>query len=77
MKKIILVVVIVFLAILPFVADRLEETELTNAERKKIGGNYVKIADGMVHYDISGPQNGRKVLLIHGNAAPIMSVSVV
>ncbi len=74
MKKIItMVIVIVFFAILPVLTDNLEEKELTDGERNKIGGMYVKIPEGTVHYDISGPVNGQKVLLIHGNAAPLFS----
>lgn len=75
MKKLLLIVfvIVVILAALPFITGNLETKELNDATRQQLGVNFIQLADGMVHYDISGPEKGEVVVLVHGNAAPYFS----
>jgi pimeloyl-ACP methyl ester carboxylesterase len=34
--------------------------------RMNLGGSYARLADGVVHYELSGPRDGRVVVLVHG-----------
>ncbi len=75
MKKLILVIFVmaVILAALPFITGNLETKELNDEARKGLGLKFLQLTDGMVHYDISGPKTGEVVVLVHGNAAPYFS----
>jgi pimeloyl-ACP methyl ester carboxylesterase len=75
MKKLMLAVFVlaVVLAALPVVTGNLETKELNDDVRKNLGRNFMKLPDGMVHYDVSGPGKGELVVLVHGNAAPYFS----
>jgi pimeloyl-ACP methyl ester carboxylesterase len=47
------------------------ERETLDAEaRAKAPGRFVQLSDGMTHYDISGPDTGRVVVLVHGFSVP-------
>jgi pimeloyl-ACP methyl ester carboxylesterase len=63
----------VVLAALPFITGNLETEELNDEARKDPGLKFVQLTDGTVHYDVSGPENGEVVVLVHGNAAPYFS----
>ena len=44
-----------------------QETRTLNEDaRKEIGGTFIKLSKGDVHYQLDGPDTGRTVLLIHG-----------
>lgn len=44
-----------------------ETKSLDDKERKKLGGTYVRLTDGMTHYRLSGPTNtGKRVVFVHG-----------
>lgn len=75
MKKVLLFVaaLALILAMLPFLTGNLEVKELNDDVRKELGLKFIKLTDGMVHYDISGPETGEVVVLVHGNAAPYFS----
>jgi len=75
MKKLIVVifVIAVILASLPFITGNLETEELNDEARKGLGLKFLQLTDGMVHYDVSGPGSGEVVVLVHGNAAPYFS----
>src|SRR5207245_4977577 len=47
-----------------------ERSELTDRVRAAAGGNYVRLADGIVHYQLAGPASGRTVVLVHGFSTP-------
>lgn len=47
-----------------------ETKELNNATRKDAGGSFVTLADGVTHYELSGPENGKPVVLVHGFSVP-------
>jgi pimeloyl-ACP methyl ester carboxylesterase len=48
-----------------------ESKDLTAAERQSISGKFVEISGGQVHYELEGPENGRKVILVPGFTAPL------
>jgi pimeloyl-ACP methyl ester carboxylesterase len=48
-----------------------ETNELNEAVRKQLGGTYINLSDGMTHYKLEGPDNGRVVVLVHGGTVPI------
>jgi pimeloyl-ACP methyl ester carboxylesterase len=47
-----------------------ESTELTDDLRESLSGEFIKISDGVVHYELEGPSNGDLVVLVHGFSAP-------
>jgi pimeloyl-ACP methyl ester carboxylesterase len=47
-----------------------EKISLNEQSRSKLGGNFIKLPRGVVHYEIAGPQNGSVVVLIHGFSVP-------
>jgi pimeloyl-ACP methyl ester carboxylesterase len=61
------------LVLLPFLTGNLEVKELNDDVRQELGLKFMKLSDGMVHYNVSGPENGEVVVLVHGNAAPYFS----
>ncbi len=63
----------VVLAALPVVTGNLETKDLNDNVRRELGRKFMKLSDGMVHYDVSGPGKGELVVLVHGNAAPYFS----
>src|SRR6185295_19427765 len=48
----------------------METKVMTDDVRKAAGGSYVKLADGVVHYQVAGPDTGRAVVLVHGFSVP-------
>jgi pimeloyl-ACP methyl ester carboxylesterase len=49
----------------------LDETkELNQATRKEADGSFVTLADGVTHYELGGPENGKVVVLAHGFSTP-------
>ena len=47
-----------------------EQRPLDDAARRGTSGQYVRLADGMTHYEIAGPDSGAKVILVHGFSVP-------
>jgi pimeloyl-ACP methyl ester carboxylesterase len=49
----------------------LDETqELNEITRKKAGGSFVALSDGVTHYELGGPESGTPVVLVHGFSTP-------
>jgi pimeloyl-ACP methyl ester carboxylesterase len=46
---------------------------LTPETRKGLPGSFVELPTGVTHYELRGDPDGRRVVLIHGNAAPYVS----
>ena len=47
------------------------ETRILDEEaRRNASGDFVRLPDGMVHYDLKGPPEGRPVVLVHGFSVP-------
>ena len=62
---------LVLLAILgPYFALNRETRTLDAAMRDALAGTYVTLPDGVTHYELSGPEGGETVVLIHGGTIP-------
>ena len=48
-----------------------EDKELNQAERERLGGTYVQLSNGMTHYRLTGPADGKPAVLVHGGTIPI------
>ncbi len=60
-------VLLVVLALVYFIFDFLQEpNQLTDDNRNKLGGSFIKLRDGYVRYELKGPDTGKVVILIHG-----------
>lgn len=47
-----------------------ETVELTDEIRKSLPGEFIQLTDGVVHYELDGPEDGEVVILVHGFSAP-------
>jgi pimeloyl-ACP methyl ester carboxylesterase len=48
-----------------------EVIDLTDQVRNTAGGSYAALSQGMTHYELSGPDTGRLVVLVHGSTLPM------
>ncbi|MBW2118587.1 MAG: alpha/beta hydrolase [Deltaproteobacteria bacterium] len=48
-----------------------ENKELNETVRARLGGTYIKLSDGITHYKLDGPNDGKVVVLVHGGTIPI------
>ena len=49
----------------------LDETkELNESSRKEADGSFITLSDGVTHYELSGPEYGKPVVLVHGFSVP-------
>lgn len=48
-------------------------TVLDDRSRAELGGCFIELSGGWTHYELSGPGNGPPLILVHGNAAPMVS----
>ncbi len=51
----------------PFLGETQELNELT---RRTASGSFITLADGVTHYQLGGPVNGKTVVLVHGFSTP-------
>jgi len=47
-----------------------ETKELNESTRKESDGSFIALADGVTHYELGGPENGKPVVLVHGFSVP-------
>lgn len=47
-----------------------EAEELTNEVRAQAPGSFATLSDGIVHYELAGPDSGQLVVLVHGFSVP-------
>ena len=47
-----------------------EIKELNETTRKEADGSFITLADGVTHYELGGPENGKLVVLVHGFSVP-------
>jgi pimeloyl-ACP methyl ester carboxylesterase len=47
-----------------------EIKELDETARRQADGSFISLADGITHYDLGGPENGKPVILVHGFSTP-------
>jgi pimeloyl-ACP methyl ester carboxylesterase len=56
---------------MPWTFPYLSETkELNEATRANAPGDFVLLSNGYTHYEIGGPESGRRVVLVHGFSVP-------
>jgi pimeloyl-ACP methyl ester carboxylesterase len=48
-----------------------ERRSLDDAERRRLGGTYVRLTNGVTHYRLQGPPTGPMVVLVHGGTIPM------
>ena len=49
----------------------LDETkELNETTRQPVDGSFIALTDGITHYELGGPENGKLVVLVHGFSVP-------
>ncbi len=69
-RRIISLVVVVAFFSLPYFLLDVEKRVMDDNARKGSAGSYVRLKDGVVHYELSGPPSSRLVVLIHGGSVP-------
>jgi pimeloyl-ACP methyl ester carboxylesterase len=70
-KKIVLaLVLLILLLLIPYWAFNEESKTLDDNIRRGLPGQFIKLSDGYVHYELSGPEDGPVVVLIHGISTP-------
>ena len=47
-----------------------ERETIDAAARKRTPGRFIRLSDGFTHYDVSGPDSGRAIVLVHGFSVP-------
>jgi len=47
-----------------------EIKDLNETERASLPGSFIRLADGVTHYELGGPDGGQSVVLVHGFSAP-------
>ncbi|HEU5179237.1 MAG TPA: alpha/beta fold hydrolase [Candidatus Polarisedimenticolia bacterium] len=65
-----LILAVLLWATVRYTAANMETKPLTDEVRKAAGGSYVTLSEGVVHYQIGGPDIGRVVVLVHGFSVP-------
>ena len=53
-----------------YLARNPERATLDDAARREAPGKFVRLSDGVTHYQVDGPDTGRVVLLAHGFSVP-------
>jgi pimeloyl-ACP methyl ester carboxylesterase len=47
-----------------------EIKELDETARQQAGGSFIALTDGVTHYELGGPEDGKPVVLVHGFSTP-------
>jgi pimeloyl-ACP methyl ester carboxylesterase len=53
-----------------YVARNPERQTLDEAARKGAPGRFIRLSDGVTHYDLAGPDSGPTIVLVHGFSVP-------
>jgi pimeloyl-ACP methyl ester carboxylesterase len=62
---------VLILGVTGFEMLRNPEHEAIDADaRRSAPGKFVRLTDGVTHYDVSGPDSGRAIVLVHGFSVP-------
>lgn len=70
-SKALLIILLIFVALLTsYFYAVISKLELNEEARKAAPGKFVQLSQGMVHYEIAGPDTARTIVLIHGLATP-------
>lgn len=66
---VILIIIITPLSI--YAAADIEKKDLNDSTRAQLGDSFIKLTNGVTHYEFTGPETGQVVVLIHGSTIPI------
>ena len=69
-KLLVLLVILVAGAVVFYQQTNPEKGPLDEAARLAGGGRYLSLSDGTTHYDLAGPEDGQRVVLVHGFSVP-------
>lgn len=69
-KLIIGLAAVALLVVIPYVASDSETKEMNEAARAGVAGEFIELTDGVVHYEIAGPEGAPTVVFIHGFSTP-------
>jgi pimeloyl-ACP methyl ester carboxylesterase len=47
-----------------------EQDTIDAAARRSAPGRFIRLTDGVTHYDVAGPDSGRAIVLVHGFSVP-------
>lgn len=64
------IVVLVIATASFYYARNPEHRTLDDAARKEASGRFIRLSDGLTHYQVDGPDTGRVVVLAHGFSVP-------
>jgi pimeloyl-ACP methyl ester carboxylesterase len=64
------VTALVLIGAVAYVAVDKERNTLDDAARARAPGRFVQLHDGITHYDLSGPDTGRTIVLLSGATVP-------
>ncbi|MBW1641350.1 MAG: alpha/beta hydrolase [Deltaproteobacteria bacterium] len=65
-----LFVLIIVFFIASYVISISKKPVLTDEDRKTAPGQFIELSKGIIHYELTGSQNGETVVLIHGFTTP-------
>ena len=68
-KMIFVLAFLILLLLIPYFALNEESKTLDDKTRHDLPGQFIKLSDGYVHFELSGPEKGPVVILIHGISA--------
>ena len=47
-----------------------ENKEIDDEVRASTSGSYIRLSNGFIHYELSGPDSGQPIVLVHGFSVP-------
>ena len=53
-----------------YLAANREVNQLDQSSREKLGGTYITLSEGVTHYELTGPEAGLVVVMVHGATIP-------
>jgi len=73
-KRLVAIVSVILIALIGvyYILDN-EINELDNIEREKLGGTFIKLSDGYTHYKLTGIENNKLIVLVHGGTIPMFT----
>lgn len=69
-KRLLVFTLVLLLLIVSYFYFDSESQELDAEARSLVTGKFVELPDGIVHYDLANPLDGKTVVLIHGFSVP-------
>ena len=74
-KKMIWIVcaIVAIIVVMPLMIGNLEKEELNEQTRSHLDGEFIELSGGTTHYEFKGQEDGKTIVLVHGNAAPYVT----